>query len=145
MSAPRSYFGIEVVDEQLFVVGGFNGVTTMMSVERYDEEAGMWYDASNTRVPCSGLSCSVLHGNHEVVEKLFPRDATTLANVQEAAGGSVWPSAQSWHVILSFKKNKIILKTMMINDEFKLLNSLFKWRSAAIIPLYVHNFHLLYT
>ncbi|XP_053171566.1 kelch-like protein 10 [Scomber japonicus] len=89
MSAPRSYFGIEVVDEQLFVVGGFNGVNTMMSVERYDEEAGMWYDASNTRVPCSGLSCSVLHGNHAVVEQLFPRDATTLANVQQAAGGSV--------------------------------------------------------
>ncbi|CAK6960852.1 kelch-like protein 10 [Scomber scombrus] len=89
MSAPRSYFGIEVVDEQLFVVGGFNGTTTMMSVERYDEEAGMWYDASNTRLPCSGLSCSVLHGNHTVVEKLFPRDATTLANVQGAAGGSI--------------------------------------------------------
>ncbi|XP_044205253.1 kelch-like protein 10 isoform X1 [Thunnus albacares] len=89
MSTPRSYFGIEVVEDQLFVVGGHDGSTAMFSVERYDEEAGMWYGASNTEMPCSGLSCCVLHGLYTVVEKLFPRDAVTLTNVEEAAGGSI--------------------------------------------------------
>lgn len=74
MSTPRSYFGIEVVDDQLFVVGGYNGSTTMLSMERYDEEAGMWYGASSTDMPCSGLSCCVLHGLYTVAEELFPRD-----------------------------------------------------------------------
>ncbi|XP_070759024.1 kelch-like protein 10 [Enoplosus armatus] len=84
MYNPRSHFGIEVVDDQLFVVGGYNGSTTMLSVERYDEEAGMWYSASNIEMSRSGLSCCVLHGLHSETESLFPRGSLTLTNVEEA-------------------------------------------------------------
>ncbi|KAM6927287.1 kelch-like protein 10 [Xenentodon cancila] len=40
-------FGIEVVDDQLFVVGGFNSSAAISTAEHYDEEAGMWYHVSN--------------------------------------------------------------------------------------------------
>ncbi|XP_035518191.1 kelch-like protein 10 [Morone saxatilis] len=82
MYSPRSYFGIEVVDDQLFVVGGHNGSTTLLAVERYDEEAGMWYSASDTVMPRSGLSCCVLHGLYSVVEDLFPRGPLTEEDPQ---------------------------------------------------------------
>lgn len=95
MYNPRSYFGIEVVDDQLFVVGGYNGSTTMLSVERYDEEAGMWYSASYIEVSRSGLSCCVLHGLHSVAENLFPRGSLMLPKVEEAAVEPSDPSAQA--------------------------------------------------
>lgn len=88
MHHPRSYFGIEVVDDQLFVVGGYDGSTTL-AVERYDEEAGMWYRVSPIEMGRSGLSCVVLHGLQSVVENLFPRGSLKLPKEEEAAGGSV--------------------------------------------------------
>lgn len=114
MSVPRSYFGIEVVDDQIFVVGGRDSSTTMLAVERYDEDAGMWFQASSIEVPRRGLSCCVLHGLHGVAENLFPRGPMTPPNVEEAAGGSIWLSAQSrhmssivaWRLTLSFLNNK---------------------------------------
>ncbi|XP_042365994.1 kelch-like protein 10 [Plectropomus leopardus] len=89
MRNSRSYFGIEVLNDQLFVVGGYDGFTTLSSVERYDEEAGMWYRASDIEMPRRGLSCSVLHGLHSVAENLFPRCSLTPPNAEEAAGGSM--------------------------------------------------------
>ncbi|XP_054473568.1 kelch-like protein 10 [Anoplopoma fimbria] len=89
MSKPRSYFGIEVVDEQLFVVGGYQGTTTMLTVERYDEEAGLWFRASDIDMPRSGASCCVVHGLHDVVENLFPRGSLTFPTVDGAEEGSI--------------------------------------------------------
>lgn len=73
MYSPRSHFGIAVVDDQLFVVGGYNSFNSLLTVERYDEEAGMWSRASHTEVSRSGLSCCVLYELYNVVENLFPR------------------------------------------------------------------------
>lgn len=83
MSSPRSYFGIEVVDDQLFVVGGNKSPTTMSAVERYDEEAGMWHSAANINVCRSSLSCCVLHGLYGVAESLFPRGSLMPPTVKE--------------------------------------------------------------
>lgn len=83
MYSPRSYFGIEVVDDQLFVVGGNNSPTALSTVERYDEEAGMWYSAANINVCRSNLRCCVLHGLYSVAESLFPRGSLMPPIVQE--------------------------------------------------------------
>ncbi|XP_070693595.1 kelch-like protein 10 [Pempheris klunzingeri] len=88
MYTPRSYFGIEVVDDLLVVVGGYDNAN-MSSVEFYDEEAGMWCSASCIKMPRSGLSCSVLHGLNSVVENLFPRGSVAFPNEEKAAGGSI--------------------------------------------------------
>ena len=42
MNKPRSNFGIEVVDEQILVVGGYNGRQTSSDVEAYDDTANEW-------------------------------------------------------------------------------------------------------
>ncbi|XP_074525110.1 kelch-like protein 10 [Halichoeres trimaculatus] len=83
----RSYFGIEVVDDQLFAVAGYNGTNTLLTVERYDENAGMWFSAAPLEAPRSGLSCCVLPGLHELTTQLFPRPPLKSSTVEEAAGG----------------------------------------------------------
>lgn len=43
MYNPRSNFAIEVIDDMIFAIGGFNGVTTIYHVECYDERTNEWY------------------------------------------------------------------------------------------------------
>ncbi|EHB02827.1 Kelch-like protein 10 [Heterocephalus glaber] len=68
MFNPRSNFGIEVVDDLLFVVGGFNGFTTTFNVECYDEKTEEWYDAHDMGIYRSALSCCVVPGLANVGE-----------------------------------------------------------------------------
>jgi len=42
MNKPRSNFGIEVIDDQLIVVGGYNGHKPASNVETYDDIAKGW-------------------------------------------------------------------------------------------------------
>lgn len=74
MFNPRSNFGIEVVDDLLFVVGGFNGFTTTFNVECYDEKADDWYDAHDMGIYRSALSCCVVPGLSNVGEYAARRD-----------------------------------------------------------------------
>ena len=43
MNKPRSNFGIEVIDEQILVVGGYNGRQTSSDVEAYDDTSNEWF------------------------------------------------------------------------------------------------------
>ncbi|XP_037304116.1 kelch-like protein 10 [Pungitius pungitius] len=88
MCCARSFFGLEVMEEQLIVVGGFGGTAAMLTVERYDDDVGMWLRASDMETPRSGQSCCVLHGLHGVMEDLFHCGSPTMPTVVEAAGGS---------------------------------------------------------
>jgi Kelch motif. len=45
MYNPRSNFAIEVIDDMVFAIGGFNGVTTIYHVECYDQKTNEWYVA----------------------------------------------------------------------------------------------------
>ncbi|CAH2299992.1 kelch 10 [Pelobates cultripes] len=74
MFNPRSNFGIEVVDDLLFVVGGFNGFTTTFNVECYDEKSNEWFDAQNMYVYRSALSCCVVPGLTNVRDYAASRD-----------------------------------------------------------------------
>lgn len=42
MYNPRSNFAIEVIDDMIFTIGGFNGVTTIYHVECYDDKPNEW-------------------------------------------------------------------------------------------------------
>lgn len=42
MSSPRSNFGIGVLDDMIFVTGGFNGKTIIGEVECYNEYTDEW-------------------------------------------------------------------------------------------------------
>lgn len=94
MFNPRSNFGIEVVDDLLFVVGGFNGFTTTFNVECYDEKADEWYDAHDMSIYRSALSCCVVPGLANVGEYAARRDFTGLAlrdEVKYSASTSTLP------------------------------------------------------
>lgn len=60
MFSPRSNFGIGVADNMIFVVGGFNGSTTVPYVECFDGED--WFDAVSMNLNRSALSVCVVSG-----------------------------------------------------------------------------------
>lgn len=74
MFSPRSNFGIEVVDDLLVVVGGFNGFTTTFHVECYDENTNEWYDVQDMGINRSALSCCVVPALPNVREYVARRD-----------------------------------------------------------------------
>lgn len=41
----------KIIDDMLFAIGGFNGVTTIFNVECYDINADEWLVLSCTRMP----------------------------------------------------------------------------------------------
>jgi len=81
MYNPRSNFAIEVIDDMIFAIGGFNGkssffkkclkcngmidflgVTTIYHVECYDEKTNEWYEATDMNIYRSALSACVIDG-----------------------------------------------------------------------------------
>lgn len=62
MFSPRSNFGIAVVEDLLFVMGGFNGFTTTFGVECYSSKTNEWYSMCDMGTHRSALSSSVVPG-----------------------------------------------------------------------------------
>uniref|UniRef100_A0A3B4H548 Kelch like family member 10 n=1 Tax=Pundamilia nyererei TaxID=303518 RepID=A0A3B4H548_9CICH len=81
MLTPRSTFGIEVIDDRLFVIGGFNGFTTTSDVEYYTALTNEWYEACDMDIFRTDLSCCVMSGLSNLTEYTFPRDFLPLENV----------------------------------------------------------------
>lgn len=44
MISPRSNFGIEVIDDTIYVSGGFDGLSTINKVEYYKADTNEWYE-----------------------------------------------------------------------------------------------------
>lgn len=70
---PPCNFGIAVIDDRLFVVGGFDGLTTTRAVECYDTEAAEWSDVSELTISRSALSCCVVSGLPNLAVYAAPR------------------------------------------------------------------------
>jgi kelch-like protein 10 len=62
MHKPRSKFGIEVIDDKIFAIGGFNCASTKHEVEYYDEKSNEWHEASNMNANRIALSACVIKG-----------------------------------------------------------------------------------
>ncbi|GBM53066.1 Kelch-like protein 10 [Araneus ventricosus] len=50
------------MDDMIFVIGGFNGVTTIYHVECFDERTGEWYEATDMNSYRSALAACVVQG-----------------------------------------------------------------------------------
>lgn len=83
MVTTRSNFGIEVIDDRLFVVGGFNGFTTSYNVEFYDATTDQWYEACDMEIFRSALSCCVVSGIPDVAKYAVPRDSLPLLHLDD--------------------------------------------------------------
>lgn len=60
MDSARSNFGIEVLEERLYVVGGYNGSTVISSVESFDVNTRVWSRVPDMGISRSALSCCVV-------------------------------------------------------------------------------------
>lgn len=74
MLTPRSNFGIETIEDRLFVVGGFNGISTTCKVEYYDADTREWFEACDMGIVRSALSCCLVSGLPNMAEYTVPRD-----------------------------------------------------------------------
>lgn len=50
------------MDDMIFVIGGFNGITTIYQVECFDERTGEWYEATDMNSYRSALAACVVQG-----------------------------------------------------------------------------------
>uniref|UniRef100_A0AAX7VC71 BTB domain-containing protein n=1 Tax=Astatotilapia calliptera TaxID=8154 RepID=A0AAX7VC71_ASTCA len=88
MLTRRSNFGIAVINDRLFAVGGFNGFTTTFNVEYYDASTNRWFKACDMGIFRSALSCCVVSGHPNLSDYTIPCDSLTCLNVPEEAAES---------------------------------------------------------
>lgn len=74
MHTARSNFGIEVIDDQVFVVGGFSGLKSIGSAECYDADAQRWFEAEEMQNSRFGLSCCLISGFPSLTREFFACD-----------------------------------------------------------------------
>lgn len=53
---------LQVMDDMIFVIGGFNGVSTIYHVECYDDRTNEWYEATDMNAFRSALAACVVLG-----------------------------------------------------------------------------------
>ncbi|CAF4954551.1 unnamed protein product, partial [Rotaria sp. Silwood1] len=51
-----------IIDDYFFVIGGFNGVTTVFNLECFDDLTQEWYDVADMNIFRSALSACILSG-----------------------------------------------------------------------------------
>lgn len=60
MYHPRSNFGLEIIDDLIFAIGGFNGVVTISHTECYNPETDEWLEATDMSIIRSALTANVV-------------------------------------------------------------------------------------
>uniref|UniRef100_A0A8C4EU93 BTB domain-containing protein n=1 Tax=Dicentrarchus labrax TaxID=13489 RepID=A0A8C4EU93_DICLA len=74
---------IQMIDDQLFVVGGFDGFTTSFKAEYYDATVDEWSEACNMKIFRSALSCCVVHGLPNMNQYALPPDALPFLYLED--------------------------------------------------------------
>lgn len=72
MFHPRSNFGVEVLDDMIFAVGGFNGLATIPHTECYDADRNVWLEASGMNINRSALTANLMSGLPNVRDYTHP-------------------------------------------------------------------------
>lgn len=62
MYHPRSNFGLEIIDDMILAIGGFNGVVTISHCECYVPETNEWLEATDMSIIRSALTANVVQG-----------------------------------------------------------------------------------
>ncbi len=68
----RSNFAVEVIDDLIFCIGGFSGISTTFYVEYYDCNYNEWFGASDVNISRSALAACVIKGLPNVKDYLHP-------------------------------------------------------------------------
>lgn len=75
MHSARSNFGIQVINDQVFVVGGFSGIKSIGCTECYDADAKRWFEAEEMENPRFGLTCCLISGFPNLTREFFACDS----------------------------------------------------------------------
>jgi kelch-like protein 10 len=85
MFQKRTNFGIAVIDDMIFAVGGYKGATNLNAVEYYDEKSNEWIAARDMNICVSGLLACVIMGLPNVRDYIkYNKDRSMLGG--EVAG-----------------------------------------------------------
>lgn len=60
MPNPKSNFAAAILEGAIYVIGGFNGTTTVSLVERYDIESRKWFIVPEMPTRISACSAAVI-------------------------------------------------------------------------------------
>lgn len=74
MTTPRSNFGSVVIEDRLFVVGGYCGESSTRNVEYYESETRTWFEVCGLRISRSALSCCTVTKIPNMAEYTVSRD-----------------------------------------------------------------------
>uniref|UniRef100_A0A672J8P4 Kelch-like protein 10 n=1 Tax=Salarias fasciatus TaxID=181472 RepID=A0A672J8P4_SALFA len=75
MRTGRSNFGIAVLDNRIFAVGGYGSDGVTSAVESYDRTLNQWSEARDLLFPRSALSCCVVDGFPNMHQYILDRDS----------------------------------------------------------------------
>ena len=96
MITPRSNFGIEVLEDKLFVVGGYIDHYTSHSVEYYDATTNEWTEACDMGIFRSAVSCCVVSTLPNLADYIVPHNVLPLFQAEEVLMESEESALQSW-------------------------------------------------
>ncbi|XP_040190742.1 kelch-like protein 10 [Rana temporaria] len=88
MFSPRSNFGIEVLEDLLYVTGGFDGSRAISEAECYDRKTEEWYGVHNMNINRCALDCCILPGLPNVREYAASRDTFYREGARRALSDS---------------------------------------------------------
>lgn len=83
MHTNRSNFGLGVINNRIYVVGGLNGTYTTNKVEYYDSMADQWIEACDMKKKYGSLSCCVVFGIPNLAEYAVNRDSLPFLDLEK--------------------------------------------------------------
>ncbi|XP_078022262.1 uncharacterized protein LOC117254663 [Epinephelus lanceolatus] len=88
MLLPKRAFGIAMLDELLFVVGGYNGYSDSYNVQCYDGTTDEWHVACDMNFAHSDIICCVVFGLSNMADYVVPRDFLPCLNLEDESSDS---------------------------------------------------------
>ncbi|GLG96222.1 Kelch-like protein 5 [Gryllus bimaculatus] len=111
MSARRLQFGVAVMDEKLYVVGGRDGLKTLNTVECYDLKARTWSNLHPMSTHRHGLGVGVLEGPLYAVGG---HDGWSYLNTVER-----WdPQARQWSFVAPMSTPRSTVGVAVLNNKY---------------------------
>uniref|UniRef100_A0A1B0CT80 BACK domain-containing protein n=1 Tax=Lutzomyia longipalpis TaxID=7200 RepID=A0A1B0CT80_LUTLO len=78
-------FAIEVIDDMIFVMAGYNGTFTISDVECYVHETDEWMMATSMNIVRSALSANVIRNTRNIQDYLYPWRAELIEERHQAS------------------------------------------------------------
>lgn len=113
MHEARAYCGVATVGSHLYAIGGFNGVSWLRSMERYDPLTNQWTLLTPMSVPRSSFGTTVWNGRIYVIGG---SDGIHLLNTAEKFN----PRTNRWHCAQAMQVRRLGLGAATVKIPLKM-------------------------